>query len=260
MVRTRARIRFRKQGDLRLIGHRDLVRLLERLFRRAGVRLAMSQGFHPKPRMSFPSALALGIEGLDEVMEVELAEAPGEASGAPPPSDACLASAETLRSQLAQHSVPGLTFATVEILPAGAKKALLRSSTYQLPLPDDRRAAAAEQVAALGLARPETTSESVPDSEGGAQAASEAVREQAALVRRSLDAIGIEGGILWFRLRSTRERSAGPRDVLAVLGLDDVERRGVCLTRAEVQLEPSEPASVRQTPVAADASSPTLPG
>ena len=54
MVRQRVRIRFRKQGDLRLIGHRDLVRCLERLFRRAGLPLGMSEGFHPKPRMSFP--------------------------------------------------------------------------------------------------------------------------------------------------------------------------------------------------------------
>ena len=63
MVRPRVRIRFSKQGDLRLIGHRDLMRCLERLFRRAGLALGMSQGFHPKPRMTFPLALAVGIEG-----------------------------------------------------------------------------------------------------------------------------------------------------------------------------------------------------
>ncbi|HBO42708.1 MAG TPA: hypothetical protein DD670_01970 [Planctomycetaceae bacterium] len=63
-VRQRVRIRFSKQGDLRLIGHRDLVRVMERLFRRAELPLGMSQGFHPKPRMSFPTALALGIGGL----------------------------------------------------------------------------------------------------------------------------------------------------------------------------------------------------
>ena len=34
----------------------------------------MSEGFHPKARMSFPLALSLGIEGLDEVMEVEFRE------------------------------------------------------------------------------------------------------------------------------------------------------------------------------------------
>ena len=59
---------------LALKAHRDLMRCFERLLRRAGVTLRMSQGFHPKPRMTFPSALAVGIEGTDEVMELELAE------------------------------------------------------------------------------------------------------------------------------------------------------------------------------------------
>ena len=101
MVRQRLRIRFRKQGNLRLIGHRDLVRSLERLFRRAGLRLAMSEGFHPKPRMSFPSALALGIEGLDEVMELQLAEP---------------CTAEELLERLESHEIPGLSFRSVEVL------------------------------------------------------------------------------------------------------------------------------------------------
>jgi radical SAM-linked protein len=208
MVRQRARIRFRKQGDLRLIGHRDLVRLLERLFRRCGLRLAMSEGFHPKPRMSFPSALALGIEGLDEVMELELAEP---------------AAAEPLHAQLTQHAIPGLSFAAVEILPPDAKKAQLQSTTYQLPVPDDRRAAAADRAAGLCGGLPAT--------------ALEALGPQASLVLQSLEEIRLEEGILRFRLRTSRQRSAGPRDVLAALGLDDVERRGVCLTRTQVQLQ-----------------------
>ena len=69
---TRLRIRFTKCGDVRWISHRDLARVWERLLRRAGLQLAFSQGFHPKPRISFPSALALGIEALDEVVELEV--------------------------------------------------------------------------------------------------------------------------------------------------------------------------------------------
>ncbi len=68
-VRQKLRIRFRKTGDLRLISHRDLARAFERLFRRADLPLAMSQGFHPHARINFPSALALGIQGEDEVVE-----------------------------------------------------------------------------------------------------------------------------------------------------------------------------------------------
>lgn len=70
--KTRLRVRFTKAGDLRWISHRDLARLWERLLRRANLQLAFSQGFHPKPRISFPSALALGIEALDEIVELEV--------------------------------------------------------------------------------------------------------------------------------------------------------------------------------------------
>ena len=35
MIRQRVRIRFRKEEDLRWISHRDLIRVFERLFRRA---------------------------------------------------------------------------------------------------------------------------------------------------------------------------------------------------------------------------------
>lgn len=69
---TRIRIHFTKRGDLRWISHRDLARVWERLLRRADLELAFSQGFHPKPKISFPSAIALGIEALDEVVELEL--------------------------------------------------------------------------------------------------------------------------------------------------------------------------------------------
>jgi radical SAM-linked protein len=208
MVRQRVRIRFRKQGDLRLIGHRDLVRLLERLFRRSGLRLGMSEGFHPKPRMSFPSALALGIEGLDEVMELELTEP---------------AVAESLLAQLTRHAVPGLSFLSVEILAQGTKKAQLQSTTYQLPIPDDLRAAAAQCVCGL---RSESASP-VP----------EALGPDPGLVRQSLEDMRLEEGILRFRLRTSRRRSAGPRDVLAALGLEDLERSGTWLTRTAVQLQ-----------------------
>jgi radical SAM-linked protein len=74
MIRQRIRIRFAKQDDLRWLSHRDLLRTWERLIRRAGLPLSMTEGFHPKPRMNFPSALAVGITGLDEVVELELCE------------------------------------------------------------------------------------------------------------------------------------------------------------------------------------------
>src|SRR4029079_925378 len=53
---ARWRLRFAKLGPAALLGHLDLIRELPRAIRRAGVRLAYSEGFHPKPEMSFGPA------------------------------------------------------------------------------------------------------------------------------------------------------------------------------------------------------------
>lgn len=50
------------------------MRAFERALRRTGLRLRLSEGYHPKPRMAFPAPLPVGVEGTDEVMEFELAE------------------------------------------------------------------------------------------------------------------------------------------------------------------------------------------
>jgi radical SAM-linked protein len=78
--RQKLRLRFAKRGDLRFISHHDVMRLWERACRRAGLPLKMSEGFNPRPRLSFPLSLAVGVEGREEVVEVQLSEwlAPAE--------------------------------------------------------------------------------------------------------------------------------------------------------------------------------------
>jgi radical SAM family uncharacterized protein/radical SAM-linked protein len=72
----RFRLSFCKTGPAALLGHLDLIRELPRIVRRAGAKTAYSKGFHPKPEMSFASALSLGVASLDEYMDVSLIDAP----------------------------------------------------------------------------------------------------------------------------------------------------------------------------------------
>ncbi len=69
--RLRYRVWFAKTGDLRWLSHLDLLRALQRGFRRASIPVNYSQGFHPAPIMSFGPALAVGLEGLAEVFDFE---------------------------------------------------------------------------------------------------------------------------------------------------------------------------------------------
>jgi radical SAM-linked protein len=65
-------VRFSKLGKIRFLSHRDLARVWERGLRRAGVRVAYSEGFSPRPRLSFGLALSTGYESLGEYLDVDL--------------------------------------------------------------------------------------------------------------------------------------------------------------------------------------------
>jgi radical SAM-linked protein len=66
------RFEFQKVGELKFLSHLELMRAFARAMRRAGIPLAFTQGFNPQPRLSLAQALAVGIEGLGELGEVEL--------------------------------------------------------------------------------------------------------------------------------------------------------------------------------------------
>ena len=70
----RIQITFAKTEAMRYTGHLDLFSAWERAFRRAGLPLAYSQGFNPRPRMSLASALPLGFTSQAEVLDVRLEE------------------------------------------------------------------------------------------------------------------------------------------------------------------------------------------
>jgi len=76
---SRYRAGYEKLGSAALLGHLDLVRELPRIFRRLGVDMVYTAGFHPKPTMSFAPALALGVGGLQELVDFRLSGAYGDA-------------------------------------------------------------------------------------------------------------------------------------------------------------------------------------
>ncbi len=77
----RLRIRFSKLGKIRFTSHRDTARIWERGLRRAGLPVAYSEGFTPRPRISFGLALPTGYESEAEYLDVELDEEAAGLSG-----------------------------------------------------------------------------------------------------------------------------------------------------------------------------------
>ncbi len=68
------RLTFSKTGEMKYLGHLELVTLFSRAIRRAEIPVAYSAGFHPLPKFTFGSPLSVGIESMAEEMDLELAE------------------------------------------------------------------------------------------------------------------------------------------------------------------------------------------
>jgi radical SAM family uncharacterized protein/radical SAM-linked protein len=69
---VRVLLEFEKTGPLALLGHLEMVEVFKRAFRRAEIKVAFSQGFHPQMKLSFLTALPLGQESFGEILAVTL--------------------------------------------------------------------------------------------------------------------------------------------------------------------------------------------
>ena len=72
--RRRVRITFARGDNVRYVGHLDMARTWERIVRRAGLPMAYSEGFNPRPRLAFAAALPVGCTSDQEVLDVILSE------------------------------------------------------------------------------------------------------------------------------------------------------------------------------------------
>jgi radical SAM-linked protein len=76
----RIRFVFQKTGVLRFLSHLEVVKAFSRALRRAGIPVAYSQGYNPQPKLAFALALPVGVEGWQELADIELrvAVTPGD--------------------------------------------------------------------------------------------------------------------------------------------------------------------------------------
>jgi radical SAM-linked protein len=210
-TRDKVRLRFRKDGALRLLSHHDLMRCFERMLRRAALPVRQSQGFHPKPRLIFALSLPLGVIGCEEVAELELDEI------LPP---------EEVRERLVRQAPPGMDILSLRRIDfkAGAQ---IHSLTYRMALPADRAGEAARQAAEL-------------------LAASECLVER---TRPTPRRVNLRPWLLDLQVTThldmklclTPAGTARPEEVLAVLGLSDLLEAGAVLERARLELVDETP-------------------
>lgn len=119
----KVRIRFSKSGALVYIGHLDVMRYFQKLFRRAQIPVAYSEGFSPHQILSFTPPLPLGMESTGEYADVELT---GTIS--------TKMAIETLRAE----SVPEIKIISFKELPADCQNAMasVSAARYNITLKD----------------------------------------------------------------------------------------------------------------------------
>jgi hypothetical protein len=99
------RLRYSKLGKVRFTSQRDMARMWERALRRSGLPVAWSEGFSPRPLLSFGLALPTGAESLGEYVDVRLdslgpvPETSGSGAGVPE-TDAARDLGEELRQRV----------------------------------------------------------------------------------------------------------------------------------------------------------------
>lgn len=65
------RIKFTKQGEMRFIGHLDLMRFFQKALRKSGIDIRFSEGMSPHMILSFASPLGLGLTSTGEYADIE---------------------------------------------------------------------------------------------------------------------------------------------------------------------------------------------
>lgn len=68
----KARIKFQKYGAMKFVGHLDVMRYFQKMFRRAGIDNEYTKGFSPHQIMSFAAPLGVGLTSDAEYVDIQL--------------------------------------------------------------------------------------------------------------------------------------------------------------------------------------------
>lgn len=119
------RIKFRKFGVLKFIGHLDVMRYFQKAIRRAGIDVKYSMGFSPHQLMSFAAPLGVGLLSDGEYFDLEVNS---------------LTSSEDMKKRLNECMVEGMEILSVKLLDekAGNAMASVQAASYTVRFYEDK--------------------------------------------------------------------------------------------------------------------------
>lgn len=146
------RVKFKKCGPVRFIGHLDVMRYFQKTIRRADIDVAYSTGFSPHQIMSFAAPLSVGLESNGEYMDVQVNSLPlpeGKSFStdaitnemlADTAPEIVVAGCKEIMDRFNRASVPGIEVLSVIVLPenAGNAMASVAAASYTVTFRDGR--------------------------------------------------------------------------------------------------------------------------
>jgi radical SAM family uncharacterized protein/radical SAM-linked protein len=242
-VRTRVRVKYAKAGRLVALSHLETMHALLRAIRRAGLPTAFSQGYHPKPRVSFGPALPVGVASRCELADLELL-GPHEAG--------------EVASRLARALPEGLTVLGAEVLAPRSPSIgeSVRAVHYRAEFPADswEDGVLSDKVDAfLAAGEAVVTRTAPPKNRHGRQQKIAVGKRREINLKEIVTHLAIEGpGQVAFSLKADPSGSARPSEVLAAVFGDGTPPRGVKILKEGVSF-------ARRGPVAAPPVRPRAP-
>lgn len=117
------RVKFSKHGNIRYIGHLDVMRYFQKANRRAGIDIKYSGGYSPHQIMSFAQPLSVGFESDGEYMDIEVGQ---------------IESTDQVKEALNSVMAEGIRIEEVKILPSDAKNAMasIAAASYYVRFKD----------------------------------------------------------------------------------------------------------------------------
>jgi radical SAM-linked protein len=226
-VRSHVRVRYAKTGRLVALSHLETMHALLRAVRRADLPMAYSQGFHPKPRVSFGPALPVGVESRCEYLDLELVG---------------LHEPEAIAARLAGSLPPDLAVEEATIIDARAPSisASMRAVHYLAEFPLDwSRDTLTQRIEDFHRRAEATIVRATP--KGSERKRGEKIAQGKAReidLKNIVTHLALEGeSRVAFSLRADPSGSAKPAEVLAAVFGDGAPPKGVKVLKEGVSFE-----------------------
>lgn len=121
----KVRVKFRKYGPVRFIGHLDVMRFFQKCIRRAGIDVAYTTGYSPHQIMTFAAPLGVGLTSDGEYMDIECSS---------------VTDSRDMVERFNRASVPGIEIVSVVLLPqhSGNAMASVAAAAYTVRFREGR--------------------------------------------------------------------------------------------------------------------------